>query len=390
MRIVDTSTPVPGTTAGFQRFDAPAISNGLVGVAGYHDLPLPTTAGIYTGSGGPLTTVADFTTPIPGGTGNFTGFAAFENDGPSLSAGAAAFLGDGFGTSFIQRGIYLREGGSLSRVVDRNTPVPNGTGGNFFTIRQPALENGRVAFVGHEFGGAQRGVYSWQSGSLSVIADRNTPIPKGPGTFTDVFDCDLDQGQVIFTAEGQGLHRGLYRSDAGGLTRLYDTTMVAPGGNGTNFTFLAQAVLSAGHVAFWAAGGGTEGVYTDVSGQLQVLANRNTPPPGVSWAAFGGFSTVAIDGNVVAFDAISGGGAFSGVFSTHTGILDNVIASGDLLDGRVVADAGIGAQALDGSSLAIWVSFTNGTQGIYMATIPAPGVLALLGLAGFFAARRRR
>ncbi len=389
-RIADTSTIVPGTTSNFQNFGVPSIENGVVGLTGYRSFPTPITAGVYTGTGGSLTVVADHTTPVPGGTGNFTGFGLLTNSWPSLSDGAIAFHGE-IQSAVNPTGTYLREGGQLHKVVDYQTAVPNSGGANFSVMGHPSLQNGRVAFVGWASGNVQRGVYSWQGGSLSVVADRSTPIPNGPGTFTDFFDCDLDQGQIVFSAEGTGLHRGIYLCETGGgLTRLYDTGVVVPGGTGGNFTGFARTALSHGHVAFWGTGGGTEGVYTDVNGQLQVLANHSTPPPGVSWAAFGGFSSVSIDQGIVAFDAISGGGAFSGVFSTHTGTLDKVLASGDLLDGRIVADTGIGAQAIDGDSIAISVSFTNGSYGIYMATIPAPGAMALLGAAGLLAARRRR
>ncbi len=389
-RIANASTVVPGTSAPFQRFGVPSLENGVVAFTGYRDFPAPLTAGVYSGSGGPLTTIADHMTPVPGSTGFFTGFGGLVGSSPSQSGTATAFHGE-IKSAFSPTGIYLRQGATLSMVADYLTPIPSGSGATFDQFGRPALEGGRVVFAGGEFPAGQRGVYSWQSGALSVVADRNTPIPSGPGTFNDFFDCDLDQGRVVFSAGGTGLHRGIYLSGTGGaLTRLYDTTMVVPGGNGGNFTGFARTVLSGGRVAFYGQGGGQEGVYSDISGAMQVVANHNTPPPGVSWAAFGGFGFVSLDEGVVAFGAISGGGAFSGVFSTHTGVLDNVVASGDLLDGRIVADAAMGAQAIDGNSMAIWVSFTDGSQGIYMATIPAPGALALFGLAGLLAARRKK
>ncbi len=387
-RIADTSTTIPGTPFQFQVFGVPSIENGVVGLTGSRITPAQVPAGVYTGAGGPLSIVADNMTAVPGGGGTFTGFGQFLGSWPSSSAGSVAFHGQ-IGGGVNAAGIYLRDGAQLLKVVDYLTPVPNGTGGNFFPIGQPSLENGRVAFVASEFGGAQRGVYSWQGGALSIIADRNTPIPSGPGAFTDFFDCDLSQGQIVFSAEGTGLHRGIYSSDTGGsLSRLYDTTMVVPGGNGGNFTGFAQTVLNDGRVAFYGQGGGQEGVYTDITGALEVIANHNTPVPGLA-GTFGGFGFVSIDEGVIAFTGLHSG-ALLGVFSTHGGTLQKVLAFGDLLDGRIVEDAFIGGQALDGDSIAMKVLFTDGTQGIYMATIPAPATLAVAVPVAMAASRRRR
>lgn len=122
-----------------------------------------------------LNRVADPNTPIPGGSGTFT----FVSE-PLVSGGNVAFLGQG---SSGQQGIYLFEGGVLVRVADSNTPIPNGSG-NFVFIFLPALSGGNVAFFGQTgFGpeGHQEGIYLFQGGVLSRVADLNTPIPGGSG-----------------------------------------------------------------------------------------------------------------------------------------------------------------------------------------------------------------
>ncbi len=120
--------------------------------------------------------------------------------------------------------------------------------------------------------------------------------------------------------------------------------------------------------------------------RITARRSRATGHPGQHFVAFG---FPAIDEGVVALTGFFAS-ANSGVFSTHAGTLGKVLGWGDTLDGKVVLDTGIGTQALDGDSLALWVAFTDGSQGIYMATIPAPGALALLGAAGLLAARRKR
>ncbi len=387
-RIADWNTFVPGSSAPFRIFNLPSIRDGHVGFAGFSDT-MGGPSGVYSGSGGALSTIADSGTAIPGGTGSFTGFAMAEGSWPSMSGSATAFIGDGFGTSFIQRGIYLREGGALTRVVDRATPMPNGGGANFFNIWNPSLENGRVAFAGWALDNGQRGVYSWENGTLSVIADKSTPIPGGSGTFTNIFDCALDQGRLAFSALGSSGQSGLYLADQGfGITRIYDTNTSIPGGGGS-FTFLGRVAPSDGRIAFYGQGPGQEGFYADVGGQLAVVADHDTPAPGLPGVVFSGFGDIALDHGILAFQASLSNGDI-GVFSTHTGLLQRVIGSGDPLDGRTVEFAFFGGQGLDGNSIATYVYFTNGTRGIYMAAIPAPAPVALLALAGLWAAPRRR
>src|SRR5690242_11752891 len=72
-RIADTATPVPGYTAAFEEFQVPSVDGGVIAFHGRRAAQ-PTTAGIYLGSGGPLTVIADRTMPIPQGVGNFISF----------------------------------------------------------------------------------------------------------------------------------------------------------------------------------------------------------------------------------------------------------------------------------------------------------------------------
>ncbi|MFM9994270.1 MAG: hypothetical protein ACKVU4_00555 [Phycisphaerales bacterium] len=381
-RIADSNTLIPGTSSTFDTFNLPSIRGNVVGFAGFLDGL--SEAGVYTGSGGALTVVADRHTPGPGGP-NFIGFFQATGVWPSIDVGLVAFhAGNG-----VHGGIMLNSGGAITPVGTTGITVPNGTGGSFQTTSSPSLQNGRVAFAGGESGSGQRGVYSWQSGALSIIADKTTPIPGGPGTFTNFFEAALDGGQVMFQGSGAGGYNGLFLADkSGGITRLYDTNTPIPGATGS-FSGLSQSAFSDGRVVFYGQGS-MEGIYSDVSGQLEVIANHNTLVPGFPGLTFSGFGNSAIDGGVVAFTGLAPGG-FLGVFSTHGGSLGKVLANGDMLDGRIVEDAFIGGQTLDGASIAISVVFTNGSRGIYMATIPAPGPLALgIGAALAFAIRRRR
>ena len=76
--------------------------------------------------------VADRSTPIPDGTGNFTDFYWLALSGTNVLFGASGSSGHG---RIISQGLYLFDGTALLRVADTNTPIPDGTG-NFKYTRQ--------------------------------------------------------------------------------------------------------------------------------------------------------------------------------------------------------------------------------------------------------------
>ena len=127
-----------------------------------------------------FTKIADTNTPIPGGTGTFTGFGV----APSIDGGDVAFIGFG-DPGFTALGIYSTVGGTLGVVANLNTPIPGGTG-NFTNLGSnfdnPSIDGGVVAF--HGTGTGQQGIYSKVGGTLGAVADLNTPIPGGTGNFT--------------------------------------------------------------------------------------------------------------------------------------------------------------------------------------------------------------
>ncbi|MCC6659814.1 MAG: hypothetical protein IT437_02895 [Phycisphaerales bacterium] len=388
LRIADTSTIIPGTTTPFALFNYPSAGSGVVGFSGTSSVILNPgiPAGVYRGSGGGLSIIADITTPIPGGIGNFTQFALIERWGPALSGVNTAFVGDGIGTSFIQRGIYLRGGGGLLRVVDRATPIPNGSGATFGAIWPPAVDQARVAFVGGQaFVGVPTGLFFWHGASLTAVADTSTPIPGQQVHFTGFGDCDWDGARLAFSAFGQAGYRGVFRADSSGtITRLYDTNTFVPGGNGGAFVGIGEISMDDGHVSFYGTGGGQNGIYTDLPGSLTFAAHIGTPIPGRPGLHFTTFGRSDLSGNIVTFIADQG------AYFWKDGTLQAALNPGDLLDGRTVSLVNMSKDGFEGFTLALYVEFTNGSQGIYMATIPGPGVVVSLAAAGLFFARRRR
>jgi hypothetical protein len=254
-RLADRDTSVPEGTGTFTAFGNPVLSGGRVAFLGF----ATGQQGVYLYDGGMLARVADLATPIPGGTGNFTAFGT-----PLLSGSALAFLGSGAG----QQGIYLFDGEALTRVADLDTLIPEGVG-EFGSLLGPALSGNDVAFVGSG-GSGQQGIYRFHAGMLARVADRNTPIPEGAGTFSSFSTPALSGSRVAFRAFGV-LQQGVYLFDGKTLGRAADRNTPIPEGVG-NFTgFFFDPVVSESKVAFSGVGASQDGIYLATQPGLTAL-----------------------------------------------------------------------------------------------------------------------
>ena len=118
---------------------------------------------------------AGFSTPIPGGSGNFI---AFPN-APSLSGDSVAFVGNGAGGA---QGIYAKFGviAPPQRIADLTTPIPSGSG-NFTSFYpgdpripgEPTVSGNNVAFVGQAAAASRASTPN----SASLRRPRLSPTP---------------------------------------------------------------------------------------------------------------------------------------------------------------------------------------------------------------------
>lgn len=420
-KIVDTNTSIPGGPGTFQSFGSGvSLDNGNVAFEGTNGLPGEQgfRRGIYTNIAGRLNVVADTDTPIPDGTGNFKGFGEVFGS-PSLDNGNVAFIGfDEFNTEeggYNQEGIYTDIGGRLNVVADKNNPIFAGNEYNLFN--RPSLDDGNVAFgttdQDYPEPPDKGGVYTNINGKLNVVADLNTPIPGSTDDFLGFFAPSLGDGNVAFTGgliapiEGQFAAGGVYTNIGGKLNVVADLNTSVPGGTGVldgtgtfkDTPYFGAPSLNGGDVAFWGGGsfdifngvlGG--GIYTSIDGELNVVANRNTPvPDGIGTFEF--INSPSLDNGKVVFS----GGTFveeevgpsliieqKGIYTNITGDLAEVIAIGDRLDGKEVNSITFGPEGLSGNQIAFSAGFTNGSQGIYIATVPEPAsVLGTLAFGAF-------
>ncbi len=366
-KIADTSTPIPGGTGNFTAFgQRPSIDGGDVAFLGFGD-PSFTQRGIYSTVGGPLGVVADFGTAVPGGTGNFTNFG----NAPSIDGGDVAFFG--ISSSFPFLGIYSTVGG-LNVVADLGTAIPSGTG-NFTSFSFASIGGGEVAFFGVGSSG-QQGTYS-TVGGLNAVADLGTGIPGGTGNFTGFGNNpSIRGGNVAFRGSGIG-QGGIYRTVVGGLNAVADFGTTIPGGTG-NFIGFGFLSFGGGEVAFFGIGSsGQQGIYS-TGGGLNAVADLGTAIPSGTgnFTSFGSNSFPSIDGGNVAFFGTGSSGQ-QGLYLSAGGMLQEIISLNDTLDGKTLLTLGIFTRGLSGTSIAFFASFTDGSNGIYRADADSPVPIAI-------------
>jgi hypothetical protein len=106
--------------------------------------------GVFRVTGTAIETVADTSTPIPDGTGNFTEFGSWC----AIDSGDVAFVGRGSGG---QQGVYIgRSTGELEKIMDTNGTLGGATPSSFDLSRE-ALYDGRLAFK--SFAGGEQAIW---------------------------------------------------------------------------------------------------------------------------------------------------------------------------------------------------------------------------------------
>jgi hypothetical protein len=438
-KVADHNTPVPGGSGNFGGFLAPpTISGGNVTFLGYQE-PYGSGEGIYLFKGGILSIVADLNTPVPGQSGNFITFDI--NHPPVISGENIVFAGYGAAAA----GIYLFNGTTIIKVVDLNTPAPGGSG-NFIRIDDFGVSGGNVAFKGWGSSG-QAGIYLFKGGILSIVADLNTPVPDGSGSFEYFEDFDISGENVAFNGYGPG-NGGIFLFNGTALSTVADVKTPIPGGSGNfdafvypvisgenvafngygpgnggiflfngttlstvadvktpipggsgNFADYSRPVISGGNVAFWGSGSGQEGIYLFNGATLIKVADYNTPIPAES-AKFNGFSFhPVISGKNVAF--LGWGAADAGFYFFNGNILTMVVDKNTPIPGGSGNFTFLGNDigGISGSNIVF-----SGGGGVYLASPNAESLAAvptltewgmiilviLLGIGSAYYLKRRR
>jgi hypothetical protein len=369
-KIADPTLPVPGWTAN-TLFGAPAVDGGVVAFTSYTGNGH---YGIYTGTGGALTTVVETATPLPGGSGTFSYLS-----NPSISGANVAFVAND-GTFQMNPAVYSTLGGTVGVVADATTPDPEGSGPLRPANRTPSIDGQNVAFLADR-GIGYAGLYTSVAGALEMTANETTPIPGGFGEIFLSNDAPvLDGTQIAFRANstsGFDGVAGVYVADAGVARVVADTSTPIPGGGGELFSFFEPGLaIDSGNVVFEGGAVFAGGIFAEIGGVLMLISDTE------------GLREASISGDHVAYRGIDGFG--EGLYVYLGGPRQLVIHTGDLLDGKTISAFYFGPDGFSGDDLAFTAYFDDGTYGVYLAQIPEPGtaLLVVAGLAALAASRR--
>ncbi len=318
-----------------------------------------------------LSKIVDTLTPIPGGVGNFTYFNSVLIDGDNV-----IFNGSSYTSTLSEQGIYKSSGGILSTIADKNTPIPDGSG-TFTSFSLDSIDDGNVLFRGS--GTNLQGIYIKRGETpLSVVVDSNTPIPGGTSNFSSSsFSKGVqDQNNVAFQAittftgvNSNNPQAGIYINRDSSLLLVADRNTPIPGGTG-NFDRFGSLALAENNVAFSAYGAGSDqrGIYISRSGSLQVVANLNTPIPGGT-GNFDSFGSLALAENNVLFNSYDSSYSVQGIYILQDGSLQVVADRNTPIPGgtgNFKSFSNAPPSVLDQKNVVFQAEGENGQQGIYI------------------------
>lgn len=420
-KIVDTGTPIPGGSGNFTHFGFPVIDGQHIAFQGLGDNGQ---AGIYLSSSGSLSTVVDRTSKLPGSSENYAAFGVPGLEGSDVAFGAT-------GTT-SPLGVYARRGGVLETIASVGDPMPGGTE-NFTSFLngegdlafggQVLIDQGQVYFYG--VGDSRRGYYRTASAGLEPTVENGGAVP---GRVLNGFEASpyfvpafaVDDGQVGFWASftdnpgkagGSTSHQGIFLWKDGVLSSVIYDGQPKPGGGVFDDTAGSMA-LDGNDLAYanWNLSfaklslGSPYTVLARIDGNLeQIIAGLEPGGPRSDHT----FASAIANGRIVipTFKLV-GGEIQSGLKLYSDGVVSRLIGTGDLLDGKTVLQANyIDSDPLTTKFGQLWAppgmwenqvafraKFTDGSEGIYVATIPEPTtlVLATLAVIGLVPIARRR
>ena len=367
-RVVSTVTPVPGGTGPFDFMAYPCTDGQRVYFNGADEAGHQ---GVFGGRGGALTTLADWTTPIPGASGVFEDF-----NRPRVSQGRVGFVG---GNASV-RGLYLVSTGAVERIADTTVPLPGG-GGLFQSCNSFSVGSWGVAFHAN-YQLATEGIYRHSATGLAAVATFQTPVPDGGGLTFGGFGFPMadEKGLTFFGNTGDTLRFGIYRAaESGAIQPVISNADIDPGSGTPYSSFGYQAVNSARQLALVAAS--DENRFMSLrfwtGDQWTTLAQLGTLLPGSSGAHISKFKPdVSLDewGNV-AFHADDDTGN-TGIYLATGGLLLKVMDLHTPVDeGKTPLDEhslGLADNQMAGGMLTVYVVTGPGEFGIYVTPVPKP------------------
>jgi hypothetical protein len=347
-----TFTDIADTAGPFGRFGVYPSINAAGTVAFEADLTNGQ-LGVFTGRGGPVTTIAE--TGVGSPFGSF-GFPVINQ------RGTVAFVA---GTS-AGTGIFTATRGAVTPVVDNILPPFEG-------FADPSLNRaGTSAFVA-ELKTGELQVLKGTGPPFTVVADNRGTIDGFVNNGTSI----NARGTVAFSARFKVGGAGVFTGRGGNLTAIADTDGIFSG-FGQDF----PKINNQGKVAFVGdLKSGDQGVFLGTGKTLTTIADTRE--------GFSLFVNTDINNRgTVAFSGFLDAGG-EGIFTGADLTADRVIGTGDVLDGATVIRLGGGAglsriDLNDRGQLVFGATLSDGREGIFRADpalepVPEPPTLLLWG-----------
>jgi len=336
--------------------------------------------GLFTGDGGPLTTIMtvpdDWPSDHPyGSPWNFS-----MQDPGMESNGTAIFMDTGWTGWMILAG----NGGPVTTLLDDTGPFES-----FDAFGPQVNEHGTLVFLAHRDSG-EAGVFVWDQGSVITVADNTStftgfaPAPTINNLGTVLFEAQTDTGEI-----------GIFTYESGSITRIVDNSgplahfaVSDPNGGDHDINDAGQIVFSA------ARDDNSTGVFTIRDGQLTSVVDdsgeitRFVTRPFINNQGLIVYGAELDDGTI-------------GLFTGPDFSADSVVKTGDALDGSTVVLVLSWGHGLNDLGQVAFMGFLqDGRRGIYVASpeaVPEPCALILLGMGvvplvayGTLVSRRRK
>ncbi len=380
--VADSTQTAPGGKLNYSTFFAPALFQDQIAFGARVSSGASGTIGAYfAGPAASLSRVADISTPIPGGTGNFNSL----DFNPSISASGISFSAGGAG----QAGIYNNFGGTLNKVADLTTLFPT-EASPFSNFSSPTQSVGSLTFFRGAAPGGNNGIFRGFEGQLDKFVRNGDLIPLGTGAFTSINNnFKATAGNIAYIGNGSDSQQGVYNTQGDENIRIADKTTLSPSDN-TPFTFFNSVAVSANFVTFRATTSTTTGIYRGSGNALTTIVDTNTIAPG-SAAPFSDVLFPASFGSDVVFFGTADD--IDGLYLSRGGAISRIFQTGDTIGGRPIESFDFRQEGFNGTDIGVALSFTDGTNAVYrvpVAVIPEPTSLMAMAAVGSALSMRRR
>lgn len=349
-------------------------------------------------------------TPVPGGTGDFIGFPVCDSSGETflqLHQGTVLFFGQGPGApGFCGGGFYSVPvtGGAISKVVDFSTTLPDG-GTFYLPLNAASLDQGRVVISAQTQNPFDDGIWlvTSQGENLQRIVDFNTPycyLPVVSGCDGSVYEFSggfISGSDIVFgPAVGETGWNALFLtsiSAPGATDPILNSNDTLPGDPAPSPAPTSQAyyygpyVIDGNNSYFIATdpfflGGATEcgGAYwgafktTLSGGTMASVANTCDTLPGISQInSANSFEALAANEGTAIFQVDDAAAPDSGnsIYSSINGTLTPVIVSGQRVSDGIVSNVSQpGTYSINGGRVAFYTALTaQPYNAIYVASL---------------------